>query len=64
MNYYKITEIEFDFDGEDLTEDEQNEIVSETKNCLWDSPKEENLANVITNNTGWCVKSLAYDIIN
>jgi len=64
MNYYKITEIEFDFDGEDLTEDEQNEIVSETKSCLWDSPNgEESLADVITNNTGWCIKSLAYNVI-
>ena len=64
MNYYKITEIEFDFDGEDLTEDEQNEIVSETKSCLWDSPNgEESLADVITNNIGWCIKSLSYNVI-
>ena len=65
MNYYKITEIEFDFDYEDLTEEEQNEIIQDAKNCLWDSPNgEEYLADVITNNTGWCIKSLRYDIIN
>jgi predicted hydrolase (HD superfamily) len=63
MNYYKVTQIEFDFDYEDLTEEEKNEIVNETTNCLWDSPEEENLADVITNNTGWCIKSLSYDII-
>ena len=48
MNYYKVTQIEFDFDYEDLTQEEQDEIVSETKNCLWDSPDgEECLVDVI-----------------
>jgi len=65
MNYYKITEIEFDFDYEDLTEDEKKEIVDYAKDGLWDSPNgEEYLADVITNETGWCIKSLRYDIIN
>jgi len=65
MNYYKVTEIEFDFDYEDLTQEEKDEIVSETKSCLWDSPNGgESLADVITNNTGWCIKSLAYNVIN
>jgi len=65
MNYYKITEIEFDFDYEDLTEDEKKEIVDEAKDGLWDSPDgEEYLADIITNRTGWSIKSLQYDIIN
>ena len=65
MNYYKVTEIEFDFDYEDLTQEEKDEIVSETKSCLWDSPNGgESLADVITNNIGFCVKSLSYNIIN
>jgi hypothetical protein len=38
MNYYKITDIEFDFDDEDLTVDEQNEIIQESTNFLWTSP--------------------------
>jgi hypothetical protein len=65
MNYYKVTNIEFDFDDEDLTQEEQDEIIQETKSCLWDSPNgEESLADVITNNTGWCIKSLSYDTIH
>jgi predicted hydrolase (HD superfamily) len=63
MNYYKITDIEFDFDYEDLTDDEQNEIIQETVSCLWTSPTEDDLADTITNNTGWCIKSLSYDIV-
>jgi hypothetical protein len=63
MNYYKITKIEFDFDGEDLTQEEQDEIIQEATNCLWTSPTEEELTDTITNNTGWCINSLAYDVI-
>ena len=63
MNYYKITDIEFDFDDEDLTVDEQNEIIQEATNCLWTSPTENDLVYTITNNMGWCIKSLAYKIV-
>jgi hypothetical protein len=64
MNYYKITEIEFDFDYEDLTEYEKKEIVDDAKSCLWAPPSEEDLVDCISDNTGWCVKSLKYDVIN
>jgi hypothetical protein len=63
MNYYKITDIIFDFDDEDLTQDEMNEIVEEATSCLWTSPTEEELVDTITNNTGWCIKSLQYKVI-
>ena len=63
MNYYQITDIVFDFDYEDLTQEEKDEIIQETTNCLWTSPTEEELADTITNNTGWCIKSLQYNII-
>ena len=63
MNYYKITKIEFDFDGEDLTQEEQDEIIQEATNCLWTSPTEEQLTDTITNNTGLCIKSLQYKVI-
>ena len=61
---FQVPEIEFDFDYEDLTQEEKDEIIQETKSCLWDSPDgEECLADVITNNTGWCIKSLSYNTI-
>jgi uncharacterized lipoprotein YmbA len=63
MNYYKITQIDFDFDGEDITQEEIDVIVSDTKNCLWTSPTEEELTDTISNNTGWCINSLQYDVI-
>ena len=58
---FKITQIEFDFDYEDVTEEEQNEIINDTTSYLWDSPSEEELVNVITNNTGWTVTNLQYE---
>jgi hypothetical protein len=63
MNYYKVTEIEFDFDYEDLTETEKDDIIQDTISCLWTSPSEEELVDTITNNTGWCIKSLSYNVI-
>lgn len=62
MKYYQITDIEFDFDYEDLTDDEKSEIIQETKECLWTPESEEELADCITNYTGWCIKSLEYTV--
>ena len=63
MNYYKVTTIDFDFDGEDLTQDEQNDIIQEATNCLWTSPTEEDLVNTITDNMGYGINSFSYDVI-
>ena len=58
---FKITQIDFDFEYEDVTEEEQNDIMTDTMSYLWDSPTENQLANVITNNTGWTVTNLQYE---
>jgi len=63
MNYYKVTNIEFDFDGEDLTQDEQNDIIQEATNCLWTSPTEEDLNQTIANNIGYGINSFSYDVV-
>ena len=63
MNYYKVTNIEFDFDGEDLTQDEQNTIIEEATSCLWTSPTEEDLTQTIANNMGYGINSFSYDVV-
>jgi hypothetical protein len=63
MNYYKVTAIDFEFDGEDLYQEEKNAIIKSVTMCLWTSPTEEELVDTITNNTGWCINSLSYDVI-
>ena len=68
MNYYKITDIEFDFD-DDYDEGwkgdpiPQQEIIDETITQIWEADDEDDLVDTITNNMGWCIKSLAYNVI-
>jgi hypothetical protein len=64
MNYYKITQIDFDFDGEDLTQDEMDSIITEAKSCLWDVPNLNEFGDAIYRNLGYTVTSLQYDVIN
>ena len=60
MKFYQITDIEFDFDYEDLTNEEKNEIISESKSCLWDVPNPDDFEETIYRNMGYEVKSLEY----
>ena len=60
MKFYQITDIEFDFDYEDLTDEEKNEIISESKKCLWDVPNPDDFEETIYRNVGYEVKSLEY----
>ena len=61
--FYQLSHIEFDFDGEDLSEEVKDCITYEAKETLWDSPTEEQLVDMITDNVGYCVKSLSYDSV-
>jgi hypothetical protein len=65
MKTFKITAIEFDF-GDDYDEGwegdpvPQEEIIRNVMNCDWDIEDEEDLVDEITNETGWCIKSIDY----
>ena len=64
---YDVTDIEFDFDdGNDgesysLTYDEQIEIRDQNLG-VWEADDEDDLIEEITASTGWCIKSIDYDI--
>ena len=64
---YNVTDIEFDFDdGNDgesysLTYDEQIEI-RDLALGVWEADDEDDLIEEITSSTGWCIKSIDYDI--
>ena len=65
MNY-NVTEIEFDFDddyanGFDLTFDEQIEL-RDLALGVWQADSEDDLIEEITTSSGWCIKSIDYDI--
>jgi hypothetical protein len=65
MKTFKITAIEFDF-GDDYDEGwegdpvPQEEIIRNVMNCDWEIEDEEDLVDEITNETGWCIKSIDY----
>ena len=33
---FQVTDITFDFEGEDITEEEKESIIDDAKSCLWD----------------------------
>ena len=61
--FYQVTHIEFDFDGEDLSQQVKDCITYEAKQDLWDSPSEEQLVDIISDNVGYCIQSITYDIV-
>jgi len=65
---FQVTEIEFDFTDdvfpdEALPVEEQEMIIAETCNTIWEADDEDDLVEEITAATGWCIKSIDYRII-
>ena len=65
---FNVTEVEFDFDDwydrnweSKLTFDEEIEI-RDLALGVWDADDEDDLIEEITASTGWCIKSIDYDI--
>ena len=58
----QVTNIRFDFDGDDEISDvEKIDITDEITNTIWDVIDEDDLVEEITNATGWCVSSINYE---
>ena len=64
---FQVTSIEFDFEDDQenlppnqLTKEEQSEIVSSTIGQIWEADDEDDLVDEITCATGWCIKSIDY----
>ena len=65
MNY-NVTDIVFDFDddyanGFDLTFDEEIEL-RDSALGVWEADNEDDLIEEITAASGWCIKSIDYEI--
>ena len=63
---YNVTDIEFDFDDDyaeesKLTYDEEIAI-RDLALGVWEADNEDDLIDEITTATGWCIKSIDYDI--
>ena len=63
---YNVKDVEFDFDddyanGFKLTFDEEIEL-RDLALGVWDADDEDDLIEEITTASGWCIKSIDYDI--
>ena len=62
---YNVTEIKFDFDEGDIddpiTFEEQVQIIHDNLG-VWEADNEDDLIEEITTSSGWCIKSIDYDI--
>ena len=62
MNYL-VTDIEFDFTDSqgELEVWEQQQIVKNNIGC-WEASDDDDLIEEITASTGWCIKSINYEV--
>ena len=60
---FKVIDVEFDFTDSqgELEEWEQEQIVKNNIG-VWEADDEDDLIEEITASTGWCIKSIDYDI--
>jgi len=64
VKYYHVFDIDFDFeDGYEypIPDDEKKEIV-ENNIGVWYADDEDDLIEEITASTGWCIKSIDYEV--
>ena len=67
---FLVTEIEFDLDDDyDMSEDDTSKFKNELQLDLqektfgvWEASDEDDLIEEITTASGWCIKSIDYDI--
>jgi len=61
----KLTDIEFDFEDSsgELPYDEQVAVAKSVIGEVFEVEDEDELADLISDQTGWCVKSLDYLVI-
>ena len=65
---FNVTEIEFDFDDGNLNEEEykltfEEEIeIRDLALGVWEADDEDDLIEEVTTASGWCIKSIDYEI--
>tara|TARA_R100001591_G_scaffold16751_1_gene23106 strand:+ start:843 stop:1043 length:201 start_codon:yes stop_codon:yes gene_type:complete len=61
---FNVTEVEFDFSDATDKQISQEEKDSITQNNLgvWEADDEDDLIEEVTTASGWCIKSIDYDI--
>lgn len=68
---FQVTAIQFDLDSDEFVEYEDEQVKRDYERALnefvynktWEAMEEEDLADVIADNVGWCIKKLEYVIL-
>ena len=60
---FNVIDVEFDFTDSqgELDEWEQDQIIKNNIG-VWEADDEDDLIEEVTNNSGWCIESIDYDI--
>ena len=63
---FLVTDIEFDFNSDmpdyySVSFDDQQLIINDNLG-VWEADDEDDLIEEVTANSGWCIKSIDYDI--
>ena len=62
---FNVTDIEFDFsDSMGTIPEYEARAITEDAKGICDALDEDDLIEIITDGTGWCIKSIDYEIIN
>ena len=54
LTMYQVDDVTFDFEGEDITKEEQQSIIEDTKSYLWDVTHTD-IKSLIFNEMGYAV---------
>lgn len=61
---YIVRHIEFDFsDGFECLTDEERQNIEDDSLGLWVADNDDDLIEEITTSTGWCIKSVDYEMM-
>ena len=62
---FTITDIEFDFDDDidgEFTQHHRDNVTADALEHKWIADDEDELIETITADTGWCIKSIDYEV--
>ena len=61
---FNVTEVEFDFSDatDEQISQEEKDSITQSNLGVWDADDEDDLIEEVTTASGWCIKSINYDI--
>ena len=63
---FKINSVQFDFDDAfgEFTQHHYDNVTADTLENIWQAVDEDDLIDEISNCTGWCIKSIDYEVVD